>query len=132
METVEVIDLDTFQIPFTIELWITIIGTAITIALTKLIILKNYKSLDLQSIFDFLWTSFTGFFGARPSNSSIDSVQSYKLTIFFSLFCGIFVWAFYRSYLTAELSVITKAYPFKDLETFSATDWRYIKIYFQT
>ena len=129
MEMVEVIDLDTFKIPFTMELWMTIIGTAIIIAVIKLTILKNHRILDLQCIFDFLWTSFTGFFGARPSNSSIDSVQSYKLTIFFSLFCGIFVWAFYRSYLTAELSVITKAYPFNDLKTFSATNWRYIEKY---
>ena len=34
-----------------------------------------------------------------------------------------------RSYLTAELSVITKAYPFNDLKTFSATNWRYIEKY---
>ena len=119
----EVIDLDTFFMPFTIELWIMIIGMGITITLIKLIICSNCDSLDLQSIFDILWTSFFGFFGARSSTST-DSIQSYKLTIFSSLFCGIFVWSFYRSYLTAELSVITKAYPFKDLETFSETDWR--------
>ena len=123
MEMFEVIDLDTFFMPFTIELWIMIIGMGITITLIKLIICSNCDSLDLQSIFDILWTSFFGFFGARSSTST-DSIQSYKLTIFSSLFSGIFVWSFYRSCLTAELSVITKAYPFKDLETFSETDWR--------
>ena len=49
MEMVEVIDLDTFQIPFTIELWITVIGTAITIAIIKLIILKNHNSLVVKN-----------------------------------------------------------------------------------
>ena len=33
----EVIDLDTFFMPFTIELWIMIIGMGITITLIKLI-----------------------------------------------------------------------------------------------
>ena len=48
-----------------------------------------------------------------------------------SLLAGLTVFVFYRGYLSAELSVRIKKFPFTDLKSLSKTDWRYIfyKIY---
>ena len=74
--------------------------------------------------FDHIWTSFSGFFGGKPSPNSIDSKSSYKTAIVATLLCGTVVWISYRAHLTAELSVLEKKYPFKDIESFSKTNWR--------
>ena len=43
-----------------------------------------------------------------------------------SLLSGLIVFVFYKGYLSAELSVRIKKFPFTDLKSLSKTDWRYI------
>ena len=124
-EESENVELDTFIAPFKGALWATIFALMILIAISKLILLKAHVSINLNNIFDSVWTSFIVFFGGKPASSMIDSVQTYKITIYVSLLCGLIVWISYRARLTAVLSVSIKRYPFKDLESFSKTDWRY-------
>ena len=129
LEESENVELDTFIVPFKGELWATIFALTILIAILKLILLKAHVSINLNGIFDSVWTSFIAFFGGKPSSSMIESAHSYKITIYVSLLCGLIVWISYRARLTAVLSVSIKTYPFKDLESFSKTDWRYVSVY---
>ena len=46
-----------------------------------------------------------------------------------SLLAGLIVFVFYKGYLSAELSVRIKKFPFTDLNSLSKTDWRYIFSY---
>ena len=80
----------------------------------------------MENCLDFLWTSFTAFFGGKPSTTKIDSKQSYRSIIFISLLPGLIIFIFYKGYLSAELSVRIKKFPFTDLKSLSKTDWRYI------
>ena len=91
--------------------------------MTKLLFLyinDNTKSFG----FDYIWTSFTGFFGGTPNVTPIDSKSYYNATIFVTLLCGTVIWISYRAGLTSELSVKSKSYPFTDMMTFSKTNWR--------
>ena len=74
--------------------------------------------------FDHIWTSFSGFFGGKPTPTPIDKNSSYKAMIMATLLCGTVVWVAYRAHLNAELAVYEKKYPFDDMESFSKTNWR--------
>ena len=127
MDLSETIDLDTFFMPFKKELWMMLLAITIIITLNKLILLKFYEcQYIVQNIFESFWTSIKAFFGGKPDSSLIDTKQSYKMVIFISLLCGLFVWQSYRAHLTAELAVYMKAYPFKNLNSISKTNWRYL------
>ena len=89
----------------------------------KFLFLKVYRSAKKFG-FDHIWTSFSGFLGGKPFPTPIDSESSYKTAIIAMLLCGTLVWISYRARLTAELSILEKKYPFKDLESFSKTNWR--------
>ena len=119
----EDIDLDTYIHPFSSILWTIVIITGIIFLMTKLLFLyinDNTKSFG----FDYIWTSFTGFFGGTPNVTPIDSKLYYNATIFVTLLCGTVIWISYRAGLTSELSVKSKSYPFTDMMTFSKTNWR--------
>ena len=91
--------------------------------------LLSVGNIHLENFLDFLWTSFIAFFGGKPSTTKIDSKQSYRSIIFISLLSGLIVFVFYKGYLSAELSVRIKKFPFTDLKSLSKTDWRYIFIF---
>ena len=119
----EVIDLDTYVRPFTSILWTIVILTGIILTMMKLLFLHMNNNMNLFG-FDYIWTSFTGFFGGRPNVTPIDSKFYYNSAIFVTLLCGTVIWISYRAGLTSELSVISKSYPFTDMMSFSKTNWR--------
>ena len=110
---------------FSDNLWIFILLSAIVIAGIKLLFLYWYGSVRIFiDTVAFFWTSFIVYFGGKPTNTAIDSKRPYKILIFSSLLGGVIIWIYFRSRLTAELSVVLKKYPFNDMESFSETDWR--------
>ena len=119
----EGIDLDTYVRPFTSILWTIVILTGIILTMMKLLFLHMNNNMKPFG-FDYIWTSFTGFFGGRPNVTPIDSKFYYNSTIFVTLLCGTVVWISYRAGLTSELSIISKSYPFADMISFSKTNWR--------
>ena len=103
----------------------TIFGTALFIALFKTVLMSVFHEFKLFTFIGFIWTSLTPNFGGKPSGQTqIDSRRSYKAIIFVSLLGGVIIWIAYRSFLTAELSVTHKKYPFNDLESLSKTNWK--------
>ena len=111
------------------DLWIMILCTSLVFATFKSGLLMIFHKLKISNIFGFIWTSLNVYFGGKPSNTSIDSRRTYKAVVFVSLLSGVIIWMAYRSFLTAELSVIIKKYPFNDLESLSKTNWRYLIIF---
>ena len=119
----EEIDFNTYITPFTSILWTIVILTGTILATMKSLFLHMNGELKFFG-FNYIWTSFTGFFGGGPNVTPIDSKSYYKITIVVTLLCGAVIWISYRAGLTSELSVISKSYPFTDIMTFSKTNWR--------
>ena len=107
------------------DLWMMILATTVVIALIKSSLLLKFSKLKFINILGFLWYTFTAYFGGKPAGTAIDSRRTYKAVVFTSLLGGVVVWIAYRSFLTAELAVVIKKYPFTDFESLSKTDWRY-------
>ena len=101
-----------------------ILGTAILIAIFKTLLMSTFDRSNFLSFVGFIWTSLTPNLGGKPSGTQIDSRKSYKAIIFVSLLGGVIIWIAYRSFLTAELSIRDKKYPFNDLTSLSKTDWK--------
>ena len=98
--------------------------TVIAMTLIKSSILYKFSQLKILNIFGFLWYSFTVYFGGKPSGTAIDSKMIYKFIVFVSLLGGTIIWISYRSFLTAELAINIKKYPFTDMYSLSKTNWR--------
>ena len=111
---------------FRSDLWIMILIFTLTIAFFKTGILLVFSTIKSLEIICFFWTSFTACLGGKPASTLINSRKSYKITVFISLLGGLVIWIAYRSYLTAELSVIINKNPFDSLEELSKTNWRLI------
>ena len=62
------------------------------------------------------------YFNGKPSAARI-SLASYKLASFVALLGAVVVWISYRSYLTSQLSVEIKKYPFNDLDSLSESNY---------
>ena len=120
----ELMDLNTFTAPFTLNVWLLLLTVSFLVAFVKIILKYSFGTIDIIESISFLWTSFIANFGGAPTVKKTDLYQSFKLTICVSLLCGTIVWISYRAKLTSELSVIDKHYPFTDLESFSGTNWR--------
>ena len=98
--------------------------TVVVITVFKSSILYKFSRLKLPNIFGFLWYSSTVYFGGKPSGTAIDSKRTYKFIVFVFLLGGIIIWISYRSFLTAELAINIKKYPFNDMHSLSKTNWR--------
>ena len=120
----ELMDLNTFTAPFTLNVWLLLLTVSFLVAFVKIILQYSFGTIDVIESISFLWTSFIANFGGAPTVKKIDLYQSFKLTICVSLLCGSIVWISYRAKLTSELSIIDKYYPFTDLESFSRTNWK--------
>ena len=116
-------DFKTYLAPFSLLSWITLALTGVTFAVWRFFLLKVYGNVNLYG-FDYIWSSFSGFFGGKPLPSPIDKKTSYKTTTIATLLCGTVIWIAYRARLNAELAVYEKKYPFYDMESFSKTNWR--------
>ena len=123
----ENLDLTTFIAPFSMDIWVMIIVSSLTIGLIKLIFkYNNDGSIEITDFFGFIWRSFIANFGGKPANTSLDLKPYYRITIFVSLLSGAVIWISYRSSLTAELSDVSKKYPFYDIEGLLNSNWRYV------
>ena len=103
-----------------------ILLTAITITILKSGLLFKFHKWkpDLGAIPGFFWNTFITYFGGSPENTSIDNERPYNIIVLTSLLGGVIIWIAYQSFLTAELSVVIKKYPFNDFESLAATDWK--------
>ena len=109
------------------DLWIAIIITSVVFAVLKSLLLIIFHKLELSNIWGFIWSSLIVYCGGKPNKTSIDQRKTYKAVVFISFLGGAIIWMAYRSFLTAELSVTLKKYPFNDLESLSKSNWRYLK-----
>ena len=72
-----------------------------------------------RDFWETLMTCFGGTFQSLQSNK-----ESYKLAVLISLLSGYLIWMNYNAFLTSELLVVEKLYPFTNLEELSNTKWR--------
>ena len=84
--------------------------------------MKLHRNFAIINMVDYFWESFVPNFGGK--SRVILANQSYKILIFTSLFSGTIIWICYRACLTGELSIAHQKFPFHDLESLSATDWK--------
>ena len=119
----EKIDFETYFVPFSHILWITVALTGVTFAAWRFFLLKAHGCENIFG-FDHIWASFSGFFGGTPAPTPIDEKSSYITMIIATLLCGTIVWIAYQTSLTSELAIREKKYPFYDMESFSKTNWR--------
>ena len=98
--------------------------TVVIMTVFKSSILYKFSDLKLSNIIGFLWYSYIVYFGGKPSGTAIDSKRTYKFIVFVSLLGGIIIWISYRSFLTAELAINVKKYPFNDMNSLSKTNWK--------
>ena len=119
----ESINFDTYRAPFAYSLWIAlaIMGTIFT---TIQIFLLQFNDVLKHFGFNTIWSSFTVFFGEKPTSSPIDTKSYYKIATTTTLLCGTVIWMSYNASWTSDLSVTTKAYPFSDMNSFSKLNWR--------
>ena len=101
-----------------------IVVTVGAMTLFKSSILYKFSLLKMSNVFGFLWYSSTVYFGGEPYENAVDSKRTYKFIVFVSLLGGIIIWISYRSFLTAELAINIKKYPFTDMYSLSKTNWR--------
>ena len=98
--------------------------TVVAMTVFKSSISYKFSKLKLSNIIGFLWYSYIVYFGGKPSGTAIDSKRTYKFIVIVSLLGGIIIWISYRSFLTAELAINIKKYPFTDMYSLSKTNWR--------
>ena len=118
----ESFDFLVFLRPLHLNLWFMIFGMAIFATLTKTLTTEGRLSTLRYSYRDFwetLMTCFGGTFQSLQSNK-----ESYKLAVLTSLLSGYFIWMNYNAFLTSELLVVEKLYPFTNLKELSNTNWR--------
>ena len=81
----------------------------------------NQNHIVLRYLENF-WVAIKANLGGKPS--SILNINSYKTVLFFCLLGGSIVWMHYRASFTSHLSIAKFKLPFKDLESFSQSDYK--------
>ena len=122
----ESMDIKLFISPFTTKVWVIIIIISILTAILKSFTIWYYDSVNILEFLSAIWTSVIAYFGGKPTKKSVDTQIPYKIIVFTSLLGGSLIWIAYRSYLTSQLSLKRIELPFKDMKSFSKTNWRYI------
>ena len=118
---IESLDYWLFASPLHIHLWITILIAIIIMAVMKTVMVDG---LNCFKVNEHIWTISKAFFGGGQMKSC-KSKASIKILVLTSLLCGYIIWASYNAFLTAELIVMDKQYPFVDLKSLSSTNWKY-------
>ena len=72
-----------------------------------------------------VWSAMKSIFGGKVNNSDIDSGITQSIILFIWSLCGSVIWIYYRSQITALLSISNPNKPFNDLESMANTNWRY-------
>ena len=114
----ESFDFLVFLKPLHFKLWLMIFGMTIFATLTRTLTTDGRLS-TLRDFWETLMTCFGGTFQSLQSNK-----ESYKLAVLISLLSGYLIWMNYNAFLTSELLVVEKLYPFTNLEELSNTKWR--------
>ena len=108
--------------PLHIATWMVILATAILVMILHVIGTRDYRMISIPSTF---WSSLMAFLGGSHLSDKSRNFPSKLITICL-LLCGYVTWTSHNAFLTAELVSVKKVYPFTDLESISATNWRYI------
>ena len=120
----ESLDFAVFLKPLHLHMWLVILGMVIVITLTKSLTIERFdSSAFLRAAFTDFWATIVPFLGGASENYQ-SSKESYKVIVLTTLLSGYMIWTSYNAFLTSELLVIDKAYPFTDLESLSKTSWR--------
>ena len=121
------IEYDNYFKAFHVHSWTTILFAIIIIGTMKVFIFgcigknkSSYTLIGLKSI----WCAMKPIFGGKVSNPKIDSGISQNIILFIWSLCGSVIWIYYRSQITALLSISNPSKPFKDLESMANTNWR--------
>jgi hypothetical protein len=129
VENSQGLDLQAYVGPFSFVLWLVILVAASMF--TAMIFLISVSTagfkrdqLTFLLVSSRLWTCLMAYIGGKPGPSKLDTKQSYRFTIFLSLLTGSVVWISYRAFLTSELSIPIKVFPFDDFESLANTDYR--------
>ena len=118
-------DYDTFLAPFRLELWIMISIIVVLISSANIMTIQKCSSMSYLSVVGILWNVFSALvIGGRFPKGSKDIGKSYKIIMLTSMLGGLVIWIAYRSFLSAELAIVIKKYPFNDLESLSKTKFR--------
>ena len=120
----ESIDFEVFLKPLHMDLWTTMVLSALVVALAKSFILRKKTSSMIVDSFRGFWSSLMAFFGGS-FQSNLSDKASFRIMDLTLLLCGFILWTSYNAFLTSELSVVNHSYPFTDLESLSKSNWRY-------
>ena len=71
----------------------------------------------------YLWSTVKAYLG-EASNETYNAKSSVQILVLTSLLAGYIIWTSYNAFLTSELMVKEKEYPFVDMESLSSTDWK--------
>ena len=121
----ESFDFVVFLKPLHPILWSMVLSMAIVITIIKSIIIQKEKASFYKTACMLFWSTLMTFFGGafQAGNSN---KESYKIVILISLLSGFVIWTSYNAFLTSEILVVDKMYPFNDLEDLSKTNWKYV------
>ena len=114
-------DFDTFLVPFQLELWIIILILTILISILKVVVIGK-SSLSYSTMVGILWGTFSVL--VIGSKTYIHRRKSYKIISVTSMLGGVVIWIAYRAFLSAELAIVIKKNPFRNLESLSNTNFR--------
>ena len=78
----------------------------------------------MLSAMKFFWSAMKPIFGGKVTNPDIDSGSTQKFILLIWSLCGSVIWIYYRSQITALLSISYPNKPFRDLESMGNTNWR--------
>ena len=116
----ESLDFWLFASPLHLHLWIAILGTVFALATAKMVMLDGCKCFKLNQ---YLWSTVKAYLG-EASNETCNAKSSVQILVLTSLLAGYVIWTSYNAFLTSELMVKEKEYPFVDMESLSSTDWK--------
>ena len=97
--------------------------TVFTLATAKMVMLEGCKCYKLNQ---YLWSTVKAYLG-EASNETCNAKSSVQILVLTSLLAGYIIWTSYNAFLTSELMVKEKEYPFVDMESLSSTDWKYVR-----
>ena len=123
----EEISWTTFLNPFSVRLWITLIGMAFVISSTITCIESIYSPKETYAWFFLnylgnLWFALKANIGGKPS--TVQPNYAHRIVLFYCLLAGSIVWMAYRASLTGELSIIKQNLPFNDMESLLKSDYK--------
>ena len=125
----DAMEYDNYFKAFELQTWSTIFFFITLIGIIKLLVFtfvgeikKNY-SFPLVGM-KLVWCAMKSIFGGKVSNPDIDFGITQNFILFIWSLCGSVIWIYYRSQITALLSISGINKPFYDLESMTNTNWR--------